>query len=276
METLLKDIRYCVRGLYQHRGFTIAAIITLALGIGANTAIFSVVNAVLLRPLAYQEPERLVFIGESIPDEKSIEYEISYPNILELQSQNQSFEEVAAFGSNESVLRGDDEPVTLPVLMVSANIFSVVGAKPAHGRTFLTSEDRPGGDAVVVVSHSFWQQRFAGDPDLIGKSITLDDQPYTVIGIMPAGFKLPDERTELWFPVGPDANQPYMKNRAVHFLSAMARLKPGVTLAQARADIETIAGRIQQHYAGEDPGHGLRLTSLQERLVGDLRPALLV
>jgi putative ABC transport system permease protein len=257
-------------------GFTLIIIITLALGVGANTAIFSVVNAVMLRPLPYQEPDRLVIIGESIPDEKTSSYEISYPNLLELQSQNQSFEQVAAFGANEALLKGIDEPATISMMMVSANFFSVLGETAQQGRTFVENEDRPGGDAAVVVSHNFWQQRFGGDRDFIGKTINLDDELYTVVGIMPADFQLPDERTELWLPVGRISDQPFMKNRAVHFLSALARLKPGVTMPQASADVETIAGRIQQHFASEDPGHGLRLVNMQERLVGDLRLALWV
>ncbi|MEW6127978.1 MAG: ABC transporter permease [Acidobacteriota bacterium] len=276
MEILFKDIRYSLRSLLQNRSFTIAAIITLALGIGANTAIFSVINAVMLRPLPYAEPERLVVLGESIPDEKTIDYEISYPNLLELQSQNQSFEQVAAFGFNESVLKGKDEPATVSTMLVSANFFSVLAATVEQGRSFIESEDRPGGEAVVVISHHFWQQRFGGDPDFIGKTINLDDELYTVIGIMPADFKLPDERIEVWMAVGRLADEPFMKNRAVHFLSAIARLKPDITLEQARADIETLATRIQQQYASEDPGHGLRLTTLQARIVGDLRTALLV
>ncbi len=276
MEILLNDIRYSLRALFKNRGFTIAAIVTLALGIGANTAIFSVVNAVLLRPLPFAEPERLVIVGESLPDEKTIEYEISYPNLRELQSQNQSFEQVAAFGMNEAVLRGHEEPATISTMLVTANFFSLLGARPAQGRAFLESEDRPGGDAVVVVSHSFWQQRFGGDPDFIGKTITLDDEPFTVVGIMPADFKLPDERTELWQAVGRMADQPFMRNRAVHYLSGLARLKPQVSMAQARAELETIAARLQEQYRNEDPGHGLRLVSMQERLVGDLRLALVV
>jgi predicted permease len=276
METLVQDIRYSLRALLQKRGFTIAAVMTLALGIGANTAIFSVVNAVLLRPLPYQEPDRLIIVGESIPNEKTSEYEISYPNLLDLRAQNQSFEQVSAFAMNEAVLRGKDEPVSVPVMMASANIFSVIGASVAHGRGFADSDDRPGGGAVVVVSHRFWQLRFGGDADFIGKTITLDDEAFTVIGIMPKDFQLPDERTELWLAVGRNADKPFMTRRSVHFLSAIARLKPNVSTAQARAEMETLGNRLQEQHPGEDPGHGFRLTTLQERTVGDVRPALLV
>jgi putative ABC transport system permease protein len=275
METLAMDIRYSLRALLRKRGFTIAAVITLALGIGANTAIFSVVNAVLLRPLPYEQPERLVIVGESLPNEKTPEYEISYPNLLDLQAQNQSFEQVAAFAMNETVLKGKDEPVSIPVMMASANIFSVIRASVAQGRGFTDSEDRPGGKPVVVVSHGFWQRRFGGDADFIGKTIILDDDPYTVIGIMPKDLRLPDERTELWLPVGREADKPFMK-RSVHFLSGLARLRPGVSTAQARAEMEALGDRLQEQHPGEDPGHGLRLTTLQERTVGDVRPALLV
>lgn len=239
MKYTLQELRYTIRMFANKPGFTLIVIITLALGIGANTAIFSVVNAVMLRPLPYQEPERLVIIGESIPDEKNISYEISYPNLLELQSQNQSFEQVAAFGANEALLKGIDEPATISMMMVSANFFSVLGETAQQGRTFVETEDRPGGDAAVVVSHHFWQQRFGGDRDFIGKTINLDDELYTVIGIMPADFKSPDEVSELWMPVGRFADQPFMKNRAVHFLSALARLRTRVVPSLAYRLLQT-------------------------------------
>ena len=276
METLAKDIRYSLRALSHKRGFAIATVLTLALGIGANTAIFSVIKAVLLSPLPYQEPDRLMVIDESTRNEKTPVYEISYPNLRELQAQNQSFEQVAAFAKNETVLRGEDGPVLVPAMMVSANLFSVVGADAAHGRTFLDSEDRPGGAAVVVVSNSFWQKRFGADADLIGKAITLDDEPYTVIGIMPERFQLADERTELWLAVGRNADKPFMMRRSVHLLTAIGRLKTNVTIAQARAEMNALAARLQEQFPGEDPGHGLMVTTLQERTVGDVRPALLM
>ncbi|MGE3435833.1 MAG: ABC transporter permease [Blastocatellales bacterium] len=275
MRTLMQDLRYGARMLMKQPGFTFVAIVTLALGIGANTAIFSVVNAVLLRPLPYEESERLVVLHETNPQQGRDEMNISYPNFTDWRARSQSFEQMAAFRSGGIILTGKNEPARLQATVVSADFFALLRVKPLRGRAFLPEEDKVGGAPVVVVSHAFWQSRFGGDENLVGQQITLNGKSNTVVGVMPPGFVFPaGDETEVWMPLGPLADQ--MQNRAVHVLIALGRLKQGVELRQAQAELQSIANRIQQQYPSADPGHGAQLISSFESVAKNARPALLV
>jgi putative ABC transport system permease protein len=274
MQTLWQDLRYGARMLMKNPGFTLIAISALALGIGANTAIFSVVNAVLLRPLPYEESERLVVLYETNPQQGRDEMSVSYPNFADWRAQSQSFEQLAACLYGGMILTGKDEPARLQVVAVSADFFAMLRVKPLRGRTFLPEEDKVGGAPVAIVSHAVWQSRFGGDEGLIGRQITLDGKSRTVIGVMPPNFALPPgDQTEVWMAIGALADQ--MQNRAVHRLTAIGRLKPDVTLQQAQTELAIIANRIQQQYPDADPGHGVNVISGYESLTKNVRPALL-
>src|SRR5215216_5155330 len=195
METLFQDMRYGVRMLAKSRSLSAVAIIALMLGIGANTAIFSVVNAVLLRPLPYPEPERLIRIYEKSPQFDAMS--ISYPNFLDWQERNQSFEQMAAFRYDGFNLTGGDLPERIQGRFVSANFFSILGTRPALGRSFLPEEDKPGGNPVVILSNGLWQRRYGRDPNLVGKSLTINGKDYTVVGILPTDFNFYSQ-TELF------------------------------------------------------------------------------
>src|SRR5439155_18419950 len=272
--TLIKDLRYSVRGLIKRPGFAAIALITLALGIGANTAIFSVINGVLLRPLNFPEPEKLVAINEIGP-QKPEPFQLSYPNLIELQNQSKSFEQIAAYNSGTSILLAQNEPIRIGVTYVSANIFPLLRAQAAQGRILLPEDDKPGANRVAVVSHKFWERYFAGQSPS-GQGIVLDDQPFAIVGVMPPTFQFPDDKTELWLPYGPDTQAPVFQRRSVHILIGLGRLKPSVTQAQASTELSGIFSGIQELHPGEDPGHGIKLTPLRERLVGNVEPALLV
>jgi putative ABC transport system permease protein len=274
MQTLWQDLRYGARMLLKKPGFTLIAIITLALGIGANTAIFSVVNAALLRPLPYEESERLVVLYETNPQQGRDEMSVSYPNFADWRAQSQSFEQLAACLYGGMILTGKDEPARLQVVAVSADFFAMLRVKPLRGRVFLPEEDKVGGAPVVLLSHALWQSRFGGDEGLIGRQIMLDRKSRTVIGVMPPNFALPPgDQTEVWMAIGTLADQ--MQNRAVHRMTAIGRLKSGVTLRQAQTELATIASRIQQQYPDADPGHGVNVISGYESLTKNARPALL-
>jgi putative ABC transport system permease protein len=271
---MFQDLRYGARMLLRKPGFTLIAIFTLALGIGANTAIFSVVNAALLRPLPYEEAERLVVLYETNPQLGRDDINVSYPNFADWRAQSQSFEQLAAYFPGGMVLTGKDEPARLQVAAVSAELFAMLRVKPLRGRIFLPEEDKVGGAPVVVLSHALWQSRFGGDEGLIGRQITLDGKSRTVIGVMPPNFAFPPgDQTEMWIPIGPLSER--MQNRGVHWLTAIGRLKSGVTLRQAQTELATIANRIQQQYPEADPGHGVNIISGYESLTKNARPALL-
>src|SRR5262245_54646316 len=277
MQTLLQDLRYGARMLLKKPGFTLIALGALALGIGANTAIFSVVNAALLRPLPYEESERLVVLYETNRQQGRDELNVSYPNFADWRAQSQSFEQLAAYLSGGMVLTGKDEPARLQVAAVSADLFTMLRVKPLRGRVFLPEEDKAGGAPVVVVSHGFWQNRFGGDEGLIGRQITLDGKSRTVIGVMPPNFALPPgDQTEAWLAIGPLVDHTrQLQNRGVHILTAIGRLKPDVTLQQAQTEMTTIANRIQQQNPAADAGHGINIVSGYDSLTKNARPALL-
>src|ERR1044072_64593 len=240
--TLWQDIRYGARMLLKNPGVTIIVIIALALGIGANTAIFSVVNAVLIRPLPYPESERLIFLNEKSPnlDEMSI----SYPNFLDWGAQNQTFEKMGVYNRASYNLTGTGEAERIVTGQVSADLFSVLRVNAAQGRVFTNEEDKPGGTPVVVLSYPLWQRRFGGQTSILNQSITLNSKSYIVIGIMPETFAYPS-RAEMWVPVGQLSDQASWKERGNHpGLYGIGRLKPGVTFEQAQADMKTIGANL--------------------------------
>jgi putative ABC transport system permease protein len=272
METLWQDLRYAARMLRKRPGFTLIAVATLALGIGANTAIFSVVNAVLLRPLPYDEPERLVYLSEHHPKFETMS--ISYPDFTDWRAQNHVFESIGVFNFRDYNLTGNGEPERLRTGQVSADLFSALRVSAVLGRLFTNEEDKPGAPAVVVLSHELWQRRFGGDPNILNQSMTLNGRPYTVIGVMPLDFRF-SPRTELWVPVGQLSDWPSLKVRDDHpGLRAVARLKAGVTLEQARVELDAIAANLEQEYPDSNKNIGARIVPLLENYVRDVRSAL--
>jgi putative ABC transport system permease protein len=270
MSNILKDIRYGIRSLARHPGFTAVALITLALGIGANTAIFSVVNAVLLRPLPYDEPERIVWLWDTQPQLANTP--TSLPDFLGWKEQNQSFEHLAAYLNGSMFVDAGDGTTDTHVGLVTPELFSVFHVSPILGRTFTDEEMLPGRFRVAVLSHSMWRNRFGSDPNVSGRTIQLNGAPYTIIGVMPAGFSYPD-RAELWRPLPID---PAKLDPGPHYLNVVGRLKPGVTLPQAQADMSIIAGRLSQQYKEKNAGHGVKLERLSKVVVGDIGLALYV
>jgi putative ABC transport system permease protein len=270
--TLRQDIRYGARMMLKSPGITIIVIIALALGIGANTAIFSVVNAVLLRPLPYDEADRLVFLNEKSPvlDEMSI----SYPNFTDWRNQNQSFEKMGVYNRASYNLTGAGEAERIVTGQVSADLFSVLRVNALHGRVFTNEEDKPGGTPVVVLSYGLWQRRFGGQTNIVGQAITLNGKSYTVIGIMPESYLYPS-RVEMWVPVGQLSDQPSWQQRGNHpGLFGVARLKPGVTFEQAEADMNNIATNLEKQYADSNTGNRVRIRWLMEIFVEDVRRTL--
>ena len=267
MNTLWQDVRYGLRMLTKSPGFTAIAVLALALGIGANTAIFSVVNALLLRPLPYQDPDRLVVLWETNPNLSSVflrtHNEASPANFLDWQQQQTVFEQLAAFRWNDYNLTGSgDAPEQLTGNPVTANMFDVLKVRPLIGRTFRPEESDPKSERVVMLSYRLWQRRFGGDPNIIGRSLTLNGNPHTVVGVMPADFEFPAAFSELWTALRFANDTP--PARGAHFLYTRARLKPGVTLQQAQAELDTIAARLRQQYPDTNADRSVRLVSLHE------------
>lgn len=272
----MTDLKFAFRQLLKNPGFTAVAVLTLALGIGANTAVFSVIHAVLLRPLPFAEAERLVWLGGWVGSDK--EQGVTPADFLDYREQSQSFALLAASVSETVAVNitGDGEPERLQGALVTANYLDVFGVRAALGRTFLTEEDQEGQDGVVVLSHGLWLRRFGADPSIIDKSITLDGRNYSVIGVMPSQFQYPPG-AELWRPFGfPASAQSPFRSRQFHFLRPVARLKPGVTMAQAQAEVETIARRLEALYPETNAKQSLFLMPLQERLVGNVRLTLFI
>ncbi len=270
MDTFRQDLAYALRRLRQAPAFTLVALATLALGIGANTAIYSLVNGVLLRPLPYPEPERLVSVSQVWEGRRAV---YSPPNFLDVQAQSRSFAALAAHAEGEATLTGRGEPVSVPGAEVSATFFDVMGVHPLQGRFFLPGENDPARNKVVVISHRLWSERFGADPAVIGTSLTLDRQPFTVVGVAPPGFDFPAERA-LWNPLAYDDN--FRSGRGAWYLRVVGRLGPGINVAQASSEVATIAARLAKAYPDMNEGVGGSVVGLQESLVGDTRPALLV
>jgi putative ABC transport system permease protein len=270
MQTLLQDLRYGARTLLKRPGFTIVAIITLALGIGANTAIFSVINAVLLRPLPYPEPHRIIQLWETARSRDLKQGSVSPHCFTDWKNQNQSFEQMAAYRYANFTLTGGDQPESLTGIATSASLFSVLGVQPAIGRDFFAEEDAPGRNRVVILSQGLWQRRFGGDKDILDKPIQLNGESYTVIGVMPQGFQYPDT-AEMWVPLGVDLNR---VGRGNHFLFAIGRLKAGVAVSAAQADMDAIANQLEQQYPNFNFDTGIQLVPLHEQMVARVKDTL--
>jgi len=274
MRTLWKDLRYGARMLLKNPGFTLIAVVTLSLGIGANTAIFSVVNAVLLRPLPYEESERLVFLSER--SEQLEGMSISWPNYVDWRKSNNVFEKIGVYNSNSYNLTGSGEPERLQAGQVSADLFPALRVKAAFGRVFTDEEDKPGAGPVVMLSHRLWQQRFGGDPNIVNRTIKLNDRDYTVIGVMPAGYQF-SGRLDIWVPAGQLSGSTSWQSRGNHpGLYGVARLKPGVTVAQARAEMENIAVALEKEYPNTNQGNRVTITPLKDAIINNIGRALWV
>ncbi len=275
MTTLLQDLRYGIRMLLRNPGFTIVAVLALTLGIGADSAIFSVVNAVLLRPLPYHESERLVILRERSPQLEGMS--VAYPNFIDWREQNSAFENIGVFRRQSFNLTGNGEPERLVGSEVSADVFAALKVNAARGRVFTNDEDKPGATPVVALSHGLWQRRFGGDLNILGQTLTLDGRSFTVIGIMPSGFQFPRAGTELWTPVGQASKDPGWENRGNHpGLAGIARLKHGLTVQQAREDMEIVAASLEKQYPDSNTGSRVTITPALETAIRGIRTALLV
>ncbi|HYY99652.1 MAG TPA: ABC transporter permease, partial [Pyrinomonadaceae bacterium] len=283
MRTLIRDVRFGARMLLKSPGFALVALATLALGIGANTAIFSVVNSVLLRPLDYREPDRVVALWENVPA-KGGRWRVTPANFFDWKGQSRVFEEAAAFGASTLNLTGAGEPAELSGARVSEGYFGVLGVRPALGRAFLSEEYEPGKGQVVILGHALWRGRFGSDPNVVGRTIRLDGAAYTVVGVMPAGvYPTWPTTSKISFDAGrqeylvPMSFSPaWASNRNSHVLGVVARLKPGVTIERAQADMNLIARRLEEAYPATNTGEGALVVPLADEVVGDVRPALLV
>lgn len=274
MENLIRDARFAVRTMARKPAFTVLAVIIIALGIGANTAIFSLVRAVLLRPLPFASPERLVMIWE---DASFVGFPKNTPapaNFVDWKTRNEVFEDVAATRNRDFNLTGDGEPEKVYAYAVTANFFSVLGVEPVLGRTFVSEDDRPESNKVAIISYPLWQSKYGGDRGLVGRDVLLDDEKYTVVGIMPRGFQFLDQDIRIWIPAAFTPRQ--LANRGGHFLQVVARMKPGVTLDQANGDIKAITAQIAQDNPDTATNLGGYVVSLSEELSGETRRPLIV
>jgi putative ABC transport system permease protein len=274
MNTLWQDLRYGARMLFRNPGFTAVAVLALTLGIGATTAIFSVVNSVLLKPLPYPDSEQLVFLSENHPQIEGMS--ISYPNYQDWRAQNEVFEAIGVYRRQAYNLTGAGEPERLTGGMMSAEMFAALRVNAMRGRVFTSDDDKPDATPVVVLSYGLWQRRFGGDPGILDQQLTLNGRSYTVIGIMSPDYQFP-ARVELWTPVGLSAKAPGWESRGNHpGLYGIARLRPGLTIEQARANMESIAVNLEKQYPNSNTGNRVTITPALEAFIGDVRPAMRV
>jgi predicted permease len=278
LETLFADAHYALRVMRKNPGFAAIAILTLALGIGANTAIFSVVYAVLLKPLPFPNPGQLVIVFAAKPQEDALTG-TSFPNLEDWRAQNSVFSDLAGDQAHDLTVTGRGEPFVANTSVVTPEIFAVLEGTPLAGRTFVPEDGKPGAAPVVILSENLWRSRFAADPNIVGQAISLDKKLFTVVGIMPAGFRSPVLRRnqDIWEPVVDDPLfGSWMARRGGHWLRITGRLKPGVSIPQAQAEMETINARLAKQYPAENEGWTVRVLPLQSALVDDVRPALLM
>ena len=280
MDNLIQDIRYGIRMLLKSPSVSIVATIALALGIGANTAIFSVVNAVLLRPLPFPNSEALMSVFKSSKDGRVLRSSFTYPDFFDLRAQNNVFERVSCYHGSDFILTQHGEPVRLTGVVATSDLLPVLGVAPMLGRGFVPDEDKPSSSRVVVLSQSAFQKYFAADPNIVNQAITIDGKPFTVVGVMPSGFQFPiqNDPIDLWTTIAGDASgaEPVTTQRGAHFLRVIGRLKPGVSEAQALADADTIAKRLEQQYPDTNTRRGFFVEQTLRAIVGDVRPALLI
>ncbi len=278
MTTLVQDLRYGIRMLASNRGFTAVAVISLALGIGANTAIFSVVNAILLKTLPYKQPDRIVLVWGSIPSEGHDRSQVSATDVADWRSQNTVFEDVTTYQSYQPIMSGTGDAERVPGMGVGDGYFKIIGAEPILGRDFTSEEQIDGKDRVIILGYGLWQSRFGGDPNVVGNRVLLNGRPHTIVGVMPATLRslpstLIDAPAEFYRPVGENYDE---DSRSGRHLRAIARLKSGVSLEQAQVEMNVIASRLEQEHPAHNTGYGVRLITLPEDTVGGLRPTLLM
>lgn len=282
MRNWFDDFRYALRQLRKNPGFAAVAVLTLALGLGANSAIFSVIDAVLLRPLPFHAPSRLVVVKPTAPGRRD-DIGVSYPTFLDWRAQNHVFEGMSVFREGDFTLTGRGEPAHLTGAVVSANLFSLLGVPPGIGRDFIPDEDKPSGTGLpVILSHNLWQSRFGSDPKVVGQNLTLDGQSFAVVGVMPAGFQFPVQRTavELWTTIALDAqpmgsSPPMTSQRGVAYLDAIARLRPQVARSTAQTEMAGIQDGLNRQYPENRP-KGINLVPESDAVVGDMRQGLFI
>lgn len=276
LRNLLSDLRFSLRTLRRSPAFSAAAVLVLALGIGANTAIFSVVNAVLLRPLPFDDPSRIMQVWH-VPPAKSFpgltRFAVSPANYLDWRSQSSSFEEMAAYGFRSFTVGGSERPEAIQAGAVASDFFPLLRMRPLLGRTFMPDEDRPGQDKVVVLGYNFWRDHFASDPNVLGRNLLLDGAKYSIVGVMPEALQFPSW-AKIWVPLA--WTNEIRAIRGNHNYGVIAGLKKGVNIHQAQAELSAISSRLEQVYPEDDKGWGAVIVPLREQLVGDVRPALLV
>jgi putative ABC transport system permease protein len=271
MQTLPQDLRYALRNLLKYKGLTAVAAATLAIGIGANTAIFSVVDTILLRPLPFPHPEELVQLNET--EAAPGKYPFTGPDFIDWKRQNTTFSDMTLFGwIRDMNLSGSGRPESVHAMPTEANYFSLLGVTPLLGRTWARGEDQPGKDRVTILSYGLWRSRFAGDPGILGRTIELNAAHYTIIGVMPAGFLL--DHAQLWIPL--DMDHSTLGQRGSHWANALGRMKPGITVARAQAELTVIASRLEKQYPNSNDKVGAAVTPLRDSLVGDSRGSLLL
>lgn len=280
MQTLLQDLRFGARMLLKNPIVTLVAIVALTLGIGANTAIFTVVHAVLLRSLPYTDGERLALVWEKKEGGKTDQNVINLGNFFDWKEQNSVFTDMAAFFDLTRNLTGDGEPEEVPGQIVTTNLFPLLGVNPIHGRLFAPDEGKEGQPNVVIISHGLWQRRFGGDPGIIGRQITLNNRPNTIIGVLPENFgwhipkgSMTRKAAEIWSP-WEVSNE--LRQRQGRFASAVARLRPGVTPAQAQQEMDLIGSRLQKQYPEFNTKWGVNVVPLRTQFTGDIRKPLLI
>ncbi|HKV37077.1 MAG TPA: ABC transporter permease [Pyrinomonadaceae bacterium] len=273
MDSLIKDLKFAFRSFLKRPGFAAVAVVTLALGIGGSTAIFTVVDAALLRGLPYKSPDRLVHLWEKTPQDAFSKREFSYPDYQDYQKNN-VFDGLAAYTGGRVLLSGDGDSESVGGPRVNASFFNVLGVDPILGRTFQQGEDQQGGPRVVVLSYGLWQRRFGGDTGVVGKPLTINGDSYQIIGVLPASFQFALRNGELWLPYQPTQNQ--LTRRFMHGTNLIGRLKPGVDEAQAQSELSVIASRIEQEHNQSHAGTSVRILPLQEEIIGTVRPILLV
>src|SRR2546426_1531855 len=275
MGSLLGDFRYAFRSLIRQPTFTAVAILTLVLGIGANTAIFSVIKAVLLNPLPYQDPSQLVVVWEQGPTgNPDLVAPLTY---VDWREQSRAIQSMVAFRQLRYAFAGSAEPLDVPSVRATANLFEMLGATAALGRTFLPEEQKPGADRVAILSRPFWERHFAGSPSAIGRTIQLDAQPYTVVGVMAAAFDFPPSgHVDVWTPLSFDPNDQHGRSRKARSLNVVGRLARGMSRDQAQQEMTVIAGRLAATFPDSNAGWGARVVAAQEQLVTTVKPALVL
>src|SRR4051812_35641567 len=274
MSAVTQDIRYAIRAMRKNPGFSLIAMLALALGIGANTAIFSVVNVLMIRPLPYSDPQRTVMIWET-RSSANPQNVVAPADYLDWKAQNHVFDAMSPVLPQLDILTGAGEPDEIPGLAVGASFFPLLGVTPELGRTFTADEDKPGAPRVTVLSHHLWETRFGANPNIIGQAITLDSDKYTVIGVLPARFRWLNRISEFWVPVRLNPARNYRLDSG-RFMQTVAHIRPGITLSAAQAEMSAIAKRLEREHPEFNTGWGVNLVTMRDQIVGDIKPALLV